>query len=267
MSSLVSFIFLLLSFKDVDWSRTKACSIGHFGNIIINLKGRQPQGIVQPGEEFEKLREKICDELRALVLPTGKLAKLKIDFKEDIYHGPYLNDAADIVFNINDYSYDTSFHFEFGSNKIFGEHLYHQTGTHRREGIFAIKGKGIKRANNIGEMDIIDIAPTILHIAGVKIPSDIDGKILRNCFEEDSEIFQRKKQTKEELGLFFGEITPMSLGREFSHIYPYKVAPFLKFAGTILSPLVYISTRISLLIGKIFANKDLKTSYTLELRG
>ena len=54
-----------LSFEDVDWSRTKAYSIGSTaGQIYINLKGREPMGIVQPGTEFEEVREAIIRELK-----------------------------------------------------------------------------------------------------------------------------------------------------------------------------------------------------------
>ena len=49
---------LFLSFADVDWASTKAFAVGSFGQIYINLKGKRPQGIVEPGKQYEDLRKK-----------------------------------------------------------------------------------------------------------------------------------------------------------------------------------------------------------------
>ena len=59
-AGLVNRVFL--SFDDVDWSRTKAFSIGSFGQVYINLAGTRPEGIVQPGQEYEELDEEIARE-------------------------------------------------------------------------------------------------------------------------------------------------------------------------------------------------------------
>lgn len=61
--------------------------------------------------------------------------------------------------------------------------------------------------------------------------------------------------------LFFGEIMPMSLGREFAETSPYKIAQFMRFADIILRPLVFISTRLSIIAGKIFKVSQMKSSY------
>jgi predicted AlkP superfamily phosphohydrolase/phosphomutase len=47
-----------LSFLDVDWSRSRAYSFGrHLGSIYVNVKGREPQGIIEPGAEYEAVRD------------------------------------------------------------------------------------------------------------------------------------------------------------------------------------------------------------------
>ena len=62
---------LFLSFDDVDWARTQAFSIGNFGQIYINVKGRRPQGIVAPGAEYDALRERIIKAALELRDPDG----------------------------------------------------------------------------------------------------------------------------------------------------------------------------------------------------
>jgi len=53
-------------------------------------------------------------------------------------------------------------------------------------GIFFISGPGIKNAK------IIDVAPTILHLFNISIPDNIDGRVLTECFEEDSKLAKRE---------------------------------------------------------------------------
>lgn len=64
---------LLLSINDVDWSRTRAYAFYGYGQITLNVKGRQPQGVVAPGAEYEAVLEEIADKLRQLRDPrTGQ---------------------------------------------------------------------------------------------------------------------------------------------------------------------------------------------------
>jgi predicted AlkP superfamily phosphohydrolase/phosphomutase len=71
--------------ESVDWSRTRAYSMG-FGDIYVNLKGREKGGIVEPGEPYEKLRAEIIARLLPLTDPkTGERAVSRIFKREDIY--------------------------------------------------------------------------------------------------------------------------------------------------------------------------------------
>jgi predicted AlkP superfamily phosphohydrolase/phosphomutase len=71
--------------ESVDWSKTKAYSMG-FGDIYVNLKGRESEGIVEPGAEYEKLREEITARLLPLSDPkTGERAVSRVFKREDVY--------------------------------------------------------------------------------------------------------------------------------------------------------------------------------------
>ena len=64
---------LFLSFDDIDWSRTQAYSLGNVGQVCLNVAGREPQGCVQPGDEYEQLRDEIIARLYELRDPeTGE---------------------------------------------------------------------------------------------------------------------------------------------------------------------------------------------------
>ena len=64
-------------------------------------------------------------------------------------------------------------------------------GNNSRNGLFLISGEGIKKGKNI-DIEIYDLAPTILHIFDAPIPVDIDGKVLKEIFREGSEISKNK---------------------------------------------------------------------------
>ena len=64
-------------------------------------------------------------------------------------------------------------------------------------GIFLTYGPNIKKGSEITNAEIIDIAPTILHIMGIPIPKDTNGKVLKEIFEEESELAKRETLYKE----------------------------------------------------------------------
>ena len=131
-----------LSFEDVDWSRTKAYSIGSTaGQVYINLKGREPMGIVQPGAEFEEVREAIIRELKMLVdEETGKPVVDEIYRKEELYSGPHLREAPDIVFLPRNLEIAAFGEYEFASHRIL-DPSRGVSGSHRMDGLLMMKGQ------------------------------------------------------------------------------------------------------------------------------
>ncbi|TAE73762.1 MAG: tetratricopeptide repeat protein [Verrucomicrobia bacterium] len=62
---------------------------------------------------------------------------------------------------------------------------------HRQFGIFAAKGSGIRRDQRIDGASIIDICPTLLHLFGLPVGDDMDGKVLTDLFETPPETIER----------------------------------------------------------------------------
>lgn len=177
---------------NIDWSRVKAYSAGYYGNIYINLKGTRPMGTVDPGD-YDNLCEEIADKLYSLKDPeTGERVVDKVYKKGEIYSGPYVNYAADIIIKWKDYSTYTEKGIENGEKyRIFGKKVkaessdYPLTGTHRLKGIFIASGPGIKTAQELTNLHIYDLFPTILYIMGLPIPNDRDGRVITDIFEPD----------------------------------------------------------------------------------
>lgn len=183
--SLFSFLGrVTLSLSDVDWERTKAYSMGNMGYIFVNLRGREPKGVVAPGEEYQKVRNEITEALYDMKDPEiGEAIVERVLTREEIFRGPCLPEAPDLFPAPRGFRYHLRGDYVFLSNR-WVEKLWLISGFHREKGIFLAGGDHIKRGKEIQGLRIIDIAPTILAFMGVPIPSDLDGRYLADMFQE-----------------------------------------------------------------------------------
>lgn len=189
-----------LQIADVDWSRTKIYAAGHMGQLFINLKGREPEGIVEPEKEYEDLRNYLIEQLCSLKDPeTGERIVQKVYRKEEIYSGKRTCEAPDILY-VPKGPYVPYNGFEINCNSLVSPSFDIQSSKHEMDGIFIAKGKNIKKDAEVENASIVDLAPTMLHIIDVPIPSDMDGKVLKEIFEPTSELPEKKViyQTVEE---------------------------------------------------------------------
>lgn len=176
---------LMLSLEDVDWSRTVAFSKGNYGQIFINLRGREEHGIVEPGAAYETEMRQIIDKLRALIDPETHQPLIgPIWRREDLYTGPYIEQSPDIQFLPSDMANKPLGTLDLTSNKFITP-VYGNSGDHRMNGIMLGRGPEIRRGARVEGARIIDYAPTILHSFGVDIPSDMDGRVLEEIFTDE----------------------------------------------------------------------------------
>jgi predicted AlkP superfamily phosphohydrolase/phosphomutase len=197
-----------VSFVNIDWRKTKAYSEENRGNIWINLKGRQREGTVAKGVEYEALRERLAKELLAMTDPDtgGKIVK-QVFKREDLYSGPFLEKAPDLLFtqHADPYAYLLR-KTKPGMNKdqwlrnfTAQEKRVLQSGSHRMDGILVASGHWIKRGGALGkDASIMDVAPTVLYLMGLPVPEEMDGKVLKSIFTEDFLSENQVRYTSEE---------------------------------------------------------------------
>jgi predicted AlkP superfamily phosphohydrolase/phosphomutase len=174
----------------IDWSQTQAYSFGYYGQIFINLKGREPEGIVEPGPEYETLRQNIVSGLYELKDPEdGHPIVDKVYLREELFHGPSLEQAPDLLTIMRDLTYITRKDYEFASERgiLFRQPYTDESGSHHLDGILITAGPSIQPQPDAlpSPPHIPDLAPTILHLMNCPIPNTLDGKILDSLITAD----------------------------------------------------------------------------------
>ncbi|MBC8228073.1 alkaline phosphatase family protein [bacterium] len=176
-------------YSGIEWSKTQVFAAPHGEQAFVNLQGRQPEGTVSP-EEYHPLCERVQDILLNLTDPaTGLRVVRGVRRREDIYHGPYLEKAADLLIEWDDEVVQDALCYRVGENEpvIIKEPKSSGPGkswlgTHWPQGIFIAHGPHIKRGTTVMNATLYDIAPTILYLQGRPIPVDMDGKVLTDIF-------------------------------------------------------------------------------------
>jgi predicted AlkP superfamily phosphohydrolase/phosphomutase len=172
----------------IDWPHTRAYSYGAFGFIFLNVKGREPKGIVRRGEDYDRLQREIIAALKRIRDPKGNLLVDQIWKADEIYHGPYADLAPDLLLRMDHFRCRVS--SGLGRRNLFDPDPL-TSGTHRPTGIFIAHGEGI-RLNSKIRAHVHDIAPTILHSMGISVPQDMDGRPLIAIFDPSSSFAKRQ---------------------------------------------------------------------------
>jgi predicted AlkP superfamily phosphohydrolase/phosphomutase len=165
------------SFKDVDWSQTRVYSLGNAGQLWINLRGREPMGVVAP-DEYEAVRQDVIDRLMTMCDPeTGERMVDEVYTREMLYDGPYMDRMPDIVFVPKGFRYLSFGEYEFASNRLV-DVSRGITGWHRQEGMCLIHGAPVRAGVRLQGALIEDVTPTVLYLMGHPVPADMDGHVL-----------------------------------------------------------------------------------------
>jgi predicted AlkP superfamily phosphohydrolase/phosphomutase len=174
----------------IDWSRTTAYALplsNGYGNIFINLKGREPEGIVAPGLQAERIQSDIQVKLQALRNPLSNApTQVTLHRCSDIYTPDPVLQPPDLIFGLDDYSYNIE------NGRLHGDvfqryDLGHHSGSHRSEGIFMAAGPDFKSRQRIDGLSLLDLAPTCQFLMDVPIAHDIDGQVLTKALADSGQ--------------------------------------------------------------------------------
>ncbi len=167
----------------VDWTRTKAFfSAVPVQGITICRAGPGRPGGVSGDAEYDRVRRTIREGLLALEAPDGAPAVDRVWRREELYRGPYLRWAPDLVFVARDYA--CLGRPVLGARRWFRDSGADPNGFHRMQGIWLAHGPGVQAGRRVEGARIADVTPTLLHAMGLAVPDDMDGSVLQDCFEQ-----------------------------------------------------------------------------------
>jgi predicted AlkP superfamily phosphohydrolase/phosphomutase len=172
---------VFLSENDVDWSRTRCWATGHMGQINVNLKGREPAGIVSKSE-VPALRKQLEQALATLVDESGTPVVDRLVPREDLYHGEMVSLASDFFVRTRRPELQALGGASFISNRVL-ERSWGNSATHRMNGIFLMTGPGVRRGARVSGLRIFDLAGHVLYRLGLRVPEDFDSTISPDLYE------------------------------------------------------------------------------------
>jgi predicted AlkP superfamily phosphohydrolase/phosphomutase len=177
----------------IDWARTRAYLIenANEGYIRLNLAGREPQGTVAPGPDYEALCDELCRTAAEMVNPaTGEPAAQAVHKIDDLYRGPCRVLMPDVVINWNDRARVTTELATPGYGVARHPQPGHAvapfyTGNHRPNAFGLAVGPGIAGGTTLEGVHILDLAPTLLDHFGIEVPPYMTGRVLRALWRSD----------------------------------------------------------------------------------
>jgi predicted AlkP superfamily phosphohydrolase/phosphomutase len=185
---------IFMGSSNIDWGRTRAYVYSADG-IRINLKGRDQYGIVEPGQEFDRIRQEIKQALLGIKTDGGEQLLKKVHFVEDLYGGPAAEETPDIIYEFADECHYSTYYRKGKSHKILDRSYPWKQGGHRRDGMVLIAGKGVVPGRRV-TADIEDILPTVLYIQGLPDSEDFDGRVISEAFDEEFASERRGRQRR-----------------------------------------------------------------------
>jgi predicted AlkP superfamily phosphohydrolase/phosphomutase len=176
-----------MNLDQIDWSASVAYRLKVFPSvegIVLNVRGRQSQGIVEPGGAYEALCDRLLSDLTALRDPeSGQPIVARASRREDLFEGPYVDDIPDILLELHpSYTGGSALHGSLVTALPLDE-LSAYSGSHSPDGLFVFNGPGVRRGHWLEGAHIQDLAPTLMHIMGLPVASWMDGRVLLDLFE------------------------------------------------------------------------------------
>jgi predicted AlkP superfamily phosphohydrolase/phosphomutase len=172
----------------IDWKATKAFVLPKSffeGFVSVNLRGREPWGVVEPGKECQEICRQLHDELMRLLNPaTGRPAVYNVVPTARVYEGGQLYSLPDLVIQwAEDRPIDEVYHPKLGL--ISEPDPERRKSRHSNDGFMIAAGKYIRKTDPLNGASTVDLPPTLLYLMGQAIPNDMDGHVLLDMIDED----------------------------------------------------------------------------------
>lgn len=181
---------------EVDWSKTKAWATGCSGQIYLNKKGREPEGIVESDNMYE-LIDKLISGLNQILDDKSNALETKIFKGEQAYSGQYIDYAPDLFVLFDGGHWKTNEMVGYGEGNIYSFDLTSNENDIAESlyGYFCISGAGIPPNGRYEGASLLDIAPTVMDVRDLTIPEEMEGVSLsgKERSQEEEEAIAKER--------------------------------------------------------------------------
>jgi len=162
----------------VDWSKTKAWAWGgYYARVFFNVKGREAQGIIEP-KDFEREREELTRRLKQIRDPAGRVMETKVYKPEELYKIS-IGDRPDLMVYFDDLYWRSAGTLGYNSLYLSENDTGPDDAVHAQHGVFILNDPQLGKVGQIPDVNILDVAPTLLERLQIPIPPSMEGKPIR----------------------------------------------------------------------------------------
>ncbi len=160
---------------EVDWEKTRAWGEGgYYGRVFLNVEGREPQGMIKR-EDYERVRDELIEQFKAIPGPEGEDLGTLVYKPHEIYH-KVRNIPPDLIVYWGNLNWRSVGSFGHGGVYTFENDTGPDEANHAENGMFILYDPRSPDTNKeIKGRQLMDVAPTILELMGVKVPGDMQG--------------------------------------------------------------------------------------------
>lgn len=170
--------------EKIDWDASTAMASGQ-GPVYV---------LAEDSAERERIRDELIEKLSGVKTPDGRPIANDIFAAEEVYSGPYVTDGPDLVIDQGENIHISG---HIGADELFNQPADWVAENHR-DGVLFAHGPDVSDTGTFSEQPrIYDVAPTILHWFDQTVPEHMDGRVLTEIFDDDSEPGQRPVETAE----------------------------------------------------------------------
>jgi predicted AlkP superfamily phosphohydrolase/phosphomutase len=159
----------------IDWARTTAWGDGgYYGRLFLNVRGREPQGVIEPAD-YEAVRDELITKLEAAPGPDGQPLGTRVFKPQDVY--PVVNGVApDLLVYFGDLKWRSVGSVGNPSLYTYENDTGPDGANHDRNGIFAMTGLQGQPMGRVEGLNLIDVGATILSMYDVPAPEGAVGR-------------------------------------------------------------------------------------------
>ena len=160
----------------INWSKTKVWGEGgYYSRIFLNVRGRESKGVI-PAKEYEAVRDEIREKLEAMKDDKGQLLGTRVFKPQEIYR-TVRGVPPDLIVYLGDLNWRSVGSLGLGTVHTFENDTGPDDANHSESGILILREPGT-RARQLDDLNILDVAPTILTRFGIIPPAQMQGKVI-----------------------------------------------------------------------------------------